>query len=193
MDGDVPARLVAVNGNALAAGGRVVLHDVHVALDRESRVRLAGTNGSGKSTLVRALVQAWRLPPERLLYLPQELESEDRDSVLERVRSLSAAARGRVLQRAAALGLDPDRLLSSAHPSPGEARKPLLAFGLGQDVWALILDEPTNHLDLPSIERLEQALAGYDGALVLVTHDDRLAASCTNLSWQIEEGRVRLL
>ena len=192
VDNEAPARLAAVNADVLAIGDRVVLREVHVAVDRGSRIRLAGANGSGKSTLVRALVQAWRLPPERLLYLPQELEGEDRGSVLERVRSLPAETRGRVLQRAAALGLDPDRLLPSAHPSPGEARKLLLAFGLGHGVWALVLDEPTNHLDLPSIERLEEALAAYEGALVLVTHDDRLAGSCTTETWQIEEERVRL-
>jgi len=52
-----------------------------------------------------------------------------------------------------------------------------------------LLDEPTNHLDLPSIERLESALAAYPGALLLVTHDARLAARCTNLSWRVADRR----
>ena len=54
-----------------------------------------------------------------------------------------------------------------------------LAFGLGRHAWALVLDEPTNHLDLPTVERLENALAAYPGCIVLVTHDDAFARSCT--------------
>jgi len=63
-------------------------------------------------------------------------------------------------------------------------------MGLARHVWALVLDEPTNHLDLPSIVRLEAALAVYPGALLLVTHDDRLAAACTGRRWRIGDGDV---
>jgi ATPase subunit of ABC transporter with duplicated ATPase domains len=90
----------------------------------------------------------------------------------------------------AALGVEPRALLASAQPSPGEARKLAIALGLSRQVYGCLLDEPTNHLDLPSIERLESALAAYPGALLLVTHDARLAASCTNVSWCIEDRRI---
>jgi ATPase subunit of ABC transporter with duplicated ATPase domains len=49
----------------------------------------------------------------------------------------------------------------------------------------LFLDEPTNHLDLPSIERLQ-------AALVLITHDEALARSCTRAHWMVERGRLRI-
>ena len=51
----------------------------------------------------------------------------------------------------------------------------MLALGLGRHAWALVLDEPTNHLDLPTVERLEAALADYPSAILLVTHDDAFA------------------
>src|SRR5262249_41973569 len=52
-----------------------------------------------------------------------------------------------------------------------------LALFQARGSTCLILDEPTNHLDLPAIEQLEQALATYQGTLLLVTHDRRLAAT----------------
>jgi ATPase subunit of ABC transporter with duplicated ATPase domains len=82
------------------------------------------------------------------------------------------------------------RLLASPSPSPGEARKLALALGLAQHAWCVVLDEPTNHFDLPSIERLEEALAAYPGALVLVSHDDAFATRLTTRSWRIHEGRI---
>jgi ATPase subunit of ABC transporter with duplicated ATPase domains len=65
-----------------------------------------------------------------------------------------------------------------------------LAEALSRHVWALVLDEPTNHLDLPSVERLEAALADYPGAIVLVTHDDIFAANLTTRALRVEDGTV---
>ena len=112
--------------------------------------------------------------------------------MLEELQESAAPEQGRVLSIVAALGVDPEALLASARPSPGEARKLALAFGLARQVWALVLDEPTNHLDLPSIERIEAALADYPGALVIVTHDDAFARRCTDTVWELRDGRVRV-
>ena len=62
---------------------------------------------------------------------------------------------------------------AGADLSPGERTRALLAELMAQGVNCLVLDEPTNHLDLEAIEQLESALAGFDGSLVLVTHDRR--------------------
>ena len=164
-----------------------VLRDIKVVVGARDRIRIAGDNGAGKTTLIGALLASHRLPADRVLYLPQELDADLRGEL----RALSPDVRGRTLSLVAALGVDPDRLLASEAPSPGELRKLALALGLGRHVWCLVLDEPTNHLDLPSIERLEAALAEFPGAIVLVTHDDQFAASCTETTWHVEEGRVR--
>jgi ATPase subunit of ABC transporter with duplicated ATPase domains len=170
-----------------------VLHGVRVAVRPVDRIRIAGDNGAGKTTLIRALLAAHDLPAERLLVLPQELAPEATAGLLDETRRLPPATRGRVLSLVAALGVDPERLLGSAAPSPGESRKLALALGLGRHAWCLVLDEPTNHLDLPSIERLEDALVAYPGALVLVSHDERFASRCTATTWQVTEGRIELM
>ncbi|MBK7860829.1 MAG: ABC-F family ATP-binding cassette domain-containing protein [Archangiaceae bacterium] len=183
-------RLAALIAPELKAGEQVVLRELNLVLGREDRIALQGPNGAGKSTLMRALLEAAALPEERVLYLPQELTAAEGAALLESVRALPKDVKGRVLQLTAALGTDPDRLLASHNPSPGETRKLALASGLGRHAWALFLDEPTNHLDAMTLERLEAALAAYPGALVMATHDARLAEACGCAVWRVENGAV---
>jgi ATPase subunit of ABC transporter with duplicated ATPase domains len=187
------ARLIALDADEVRAGDRVVLRDVRLVLGREDRVRVEGANGAGKTTLLRALLAASRLPADRVLFVPQDLPAAEERAVIASIRALPPRERGRTLSLVAALGVDPDRLLASAQPSPGEARKATIALGLGRHAWLVVLDEPTNHLDLPSIERLEAALAAYPGALLLVTHDAAFADRCTTTRWRVREGRVTVV
>jgi ATPase subunit of ABC transporter with duplicated ATPase domains len=182
-------RLLNYDG-PLRAGPRLIAANVVVDLGREDRVWLQGPNGAGKTTLLAALRTTSTLPPDRLLYLPQELTRDAAARVLAEVAALPAGEKAQVFNLVAALGVAPDKLLVSALPSPGEARKLVMAKGMGTGAWCLLLDEPTNHLDLPSIERLEEAVAGYPGAVVLVTHDEEFATATTTTTWHLEDGRL---
>nr|WP_276075955.1 ATP-binding cassette domain-containing protein [Polyangium mundeleinium] len=174
----------------LRAGEAELLHDVRLSVPRDGRIRIEGRNGAGKSTLLGALAAAARIPRDQVLYLPQDLPAEARRALLADVRAQSPEARGRTLALVAALGTDPEQILASAEPSPGESRKLAIALGLSRRAAALLLDEPENHLDLPSLERLERALEGYPGAIVMVSHDASFARRATRVVWRIEGGRV---
>jgi ATPase subunit of ABC transporter with duplicated ATPase domains len=169
-----------------------ILGEVRLSVGREDRVRVEGPNGGGKTTLIKALLARARIPASKMLYVPQEIGPDEERALLAEVRGLPREERGRVMSLVAALGVEPDRLLASERPSPGEARKLMIAMGLGRHVWALVLDEPTNHMDLPSIERLEAALADYPGALLLVTHDKAFGRRSTKIKWRVEAGEVRV-
>jgi ATPase subunit of ABC transporter with duplicated ATPase domains len=183
-------RLASLDAADVMAGTHVVLRGARAVIDRDARVHVRGSNGAGKSSLLAALVRAASLPPERVLHLAQERTALDARLLAGQIRALDPAARGRLGQIAAALGLDPAVALASEAPSPGEARKLEIALGLARRVWLLLLDEPTNHLDLPSIERLEAALVEYPGALVLVSHDDAFASRLTTSRWDVIDGAL---
>jgi ATPase subunit of ABC transporter with duplicated ATPase domains len=75
--------------------------------------------------------------------------------------------------------------------SPGERTRVVLALFAAIGVNCLVLDEPTNHLDLPAIEQLEQAIEGFEGTLLLVTHDRRLLeAVAVDRVLDVAQGRV---
>jgi ATPase subunit of ABC transporter with duplicated ATPase domains len=92
----------------------------------------------------------------------------------------------------AKFGLTAEHVLRPAATlSPGERTRAALALLQARGVNVLVLDEPTNHLDLAAIEQLEQALAGYPGTLLLVTHDRRmLDAVHTTRRLVVADGKV---
>jgi ATPase subunit of ABC transporter with duplicated ATPase domains len=175
--------LTSYKGDILA--GDIVLFSADVSVRRTDRIRVAGANGAGKTSLVTTLLAHCAIPEDKVLYLSQETTVTEGIEWMDAVGDLSAEDRGRVMSLVAAFGADPASLLQSDEPSPGEIRKLILAFALATPKWLLVLDEPTNHLDLPSIERIQTALENYEGAILLVTHDDALAEAVATETWQV--------
>ncbi|UHC20167.1 ATP-binding cassette domain-containing protein (plasmid) [Methylobacterium currus] len=177
-------RVLSVEGVTVGyRPGRPVLTGVSLAITGPERVALCGRNGSGKSTLLGLV--AGRLDPwsgrvsvgVRAALLDQRLGLLDRDrTVAENFARLNPgedangarAALARFQFRAAAA----DRPVSAL--SGGQQVRAALACLLGNATppQLLILDEPTNHLDLDAVEALEAGLGGYDGALLVVSHDE---------------------
>lgn len=156
------------------------------------RVGLRGANGSGKSTLLRALAADAGVRGVDLAYIPQDLGEEEGARGVAEARAAGNDPLARAMSQLYLLGSDPEALLSSAAPSPGEARKLLLALAFARDASLVIADEITNHLDLTALRCLEAALADYSGALLLASHDLRFLEACCEIMWTIEGGRLRI-
>jgi ATPase subunit of ABC transporter with duplicated ATPase domains len=147
------------------------------------RIALTGPNGSGKTTLLRALTGervpdgvSVRIGVDGVRYLPQRLDVLDGDrSVVDNVRAFAPSATPAEVRRGLARflfrGASADRLAGTL--SGGERFRAVLAALLLADPAPrlLLLDEPTNDLDLASAAQLGQALAAYEGALIVVSHD----------------------
>jgi ATPase subunit of ABC transporter with duplicated ATPase domains len=187
--GDVVARLAeaVVERPADPAGGGpgFTLGPVTLEVTWGDRLAVVGVNGSGKSTLLGALLGRLPLAAGSRWLGPSVVVgeiSQGRDLFAGAPTLLAGfhAATG-VDDRAAArsalakFGLGPDQVdRPAASLSPGERTRATLAVLQVRGVNVLVLDEPTNHLDLEAVEQLEQAVEGFAGTLVLVTHDRRL-------------------
>jgi ATP-binding cassette subfamily F protein 3 len=183
---------------------KLLLRDAELWLERGEHVSLVGPNGTGKTTLIDALAGVRALDGGKLRtghnlkvgYLSQH------DSELEGLGTARTVVEAAVKRT----GLSPNQarsLLGRFLFSGEEAEKPLdglsggerkrlaLAILLSQGANVLILDEPTNHLDLESREALEDALKGFEGALLLVTHDRALLDAVGSRTVALEHQTLR--
>ncbi len=175
---------------AIPLGSRRMLQHPDLIMRPADRIAITGANGSGKSTLIRRILDILDLPPERLTYLPQEIDLPSSCKILEEARQQPSEMLGRIMTVVSRLGSRPAGLMDSVEPSPGELRKLLLGMGIAQQPYLIIMDEPTNHFDLPSIECLEDALADCPCGLLLVSHDMRFLRWLTQLQWHIDRAET---
>jgi ATPase subunit of ABC transporter with duplicated ATPase domains len=187
---DLPDTAVPEGRVVLVADGLSGLHgrarlDLHV--QGPERIGLTGPNGSGKTSLLRAIVGAdepaagtvdVRVP---LRYLPQRMDVlDDSLTVAENIARIAPDAtetqRRSRLARFLVRGRAADRPASTL--SGGERLRATLACLLLAEPapQLLLLDEPSNNLDLPSVRHLLEALRSYEGALIVVSHDEPFLA-----------------
>lgn len=152
----------------------------------QERIGITGNNGTGKTQLIQRLVTQLTLPQDRCVYVPQEISASQGQRIVRNVRTFNRNQLGLLMTIISSLGSDPQRLLETDSPSPGEMRKLLLASSTIQSPYLIIMDEPTNHLDLPSIRALERALDTCKCALILVSHDQVFLDALVRTRWNIE-------
>lgn len=175
--------------------GRLESGDVILAAGE--RLLVTGANGAGKTTLLRLL--AGELDPDagslrvqgRVGYLRQEEVHRPAEmTVLHAFAHDRPSHPEEYADELLRMGLfHPDDLgLRVGDLSYGQRRRIELARLVSEPVDLLLLDEPTNHLSPELVEQLEQALTGYRGALVMVTHDRRIRERFTGARVEIRDG-----
>ena len=184
-------------------GGRVLFDGVDLLVRRGERIGIVGPNGAGKSTFLKLL--AGRGDPEldtgsikrgtnlQEGYFDQHLGAVNpSNTAIEEVRSirgdLNADGARQYLARFRFWGDDPLRVVAGF--SGGERSRLALAKLLLEPRNLLFLDEPTNHLDIPAAEILEEALVGFDGTVLLVSHDRRFLETVTTRIVSVRDGKV---
>ncbi|MDK9708477.1 MAG: ABC-F family ATP-binding cassette domain-containing protein [Desulforhopalus sp.] len=185
-------------------GGVPVFSDVELLLGRGDKVAVVGVNGAGKSTFLKILAgqipcdsgsirlgsnvrlsyfgqhQAQELSPQLTVLETMNLAGEDLTTT--RVRSLLGAFLFRgddVLKKVSVL-------------SGGEKSRLALAKMIATPANCMLLDEPTNHLDMSSQEVLQEAMAQYDGTIVVVSHNRYFLDSFANKVLEVKDGRITL-
>lgn len=185
-------QIMKVHDLSFGYGDEDLFSGVSFEVDREDRIGIIGKNGKGKSTLLNVLShelkqgtgEIWEHPSLALGHfgqtnvkrlhaentIAQEIQEVNTELPITRVKAIA----GTMLFT----GEDSDKRISVL--SGGEKARVMLGKILAKKTNLLFLDEPTNHLDMESIESLGEAINEYEGACLIVTHNEDLLRSCVN-------------
>ncbi|MCF6189414.1 MAG: ATP-binding cassette domain-containing protein [Cocleimonas sp.] len=204
----LPERLLNIVDASIGYGDTIIVSDVKLQFMPAQRIGLIGPNGAGKSTLIKYLAgelqsqtgESWQAQDLKIGYFAQhQLEQLDLDlSALEQLRALDDSintnnkAREQDLRNyLGSFGFQGERVDEPVKPfSGGEKARLVLALLVYQKPNLLLLDEPTNHLDLQMRHALSVALQGFEGAMVIVSHDRHLLKTVTDELIIVHDGKA---
>jgi len=198
----LPSPLVVLREVSVGYDAEPVLRAVNLTVQSGDRVGLLGANGAGKSTLIKALVgdleprSGERITAQRLSvgYFAQHQVDQLRDdhtplkALLTLDPTLADSAARNFL---GGFGFQGEQVMQLARTlSGGERARLALALIVYQKPNLLLLDEPTNHLDIDMRQALAEALQGFAGALLVISHDRTLLRSVVDDLWLVADGTL---
>jgi ATP-binding cassette, subfamily F, member 3 len=192
--------LITLDMAAVGYADTPVLRRLNLRIDPDDRIALLGRNGNGKTTLAR-LLAAQLLPMDGAVtasgkmrvgyftqYQVEELHGED-TPLQHMTRAMGGSSPAAVRAQLGRFGFSGDKAITLVGKlSGGERARLALALITREAPHLLILDEPTNHLDVDSREALVQALNGYSGAVIIVSHDRHMIELTADRLLLVENG-----
>src|SRR3984957_7369019 len=202
-----PRPLITVEDAACGYDGRQILGGVNLSIGPLDRIALLGPNGAGKSTLTKMLagetapLTGIRIAAADLsvgYFAQQQLEQlrPDCDGFWH-LRNLggpeyAVGDEQKIRDHLGSFGFEGDRAFEPVGRfSGGEKARLSLALLVARRPNLLLLDEPTNHLDIEMRQALTVALQGFEGGLVVVSHDRHLIKSVADTLWLVADGKLQ--
>lgn len=185
--------------------GPFILKNVDISASLDSRICIVGDNGSGKTTLLKIITSEneptsgeKRGKSSAIIGYFSQHHVDQLPMDINPVQCLAKRFPGKSLEvyrsSLGKFGISGDLALQSIETlSGGQKSRVAFASMIMTNPHMLVLDEPTNHLDVESIEALADALIKFQGAVVLVSHDEQFIKSVCKELWFVEDGRVKCL
>ncbi len=195
------APIYTLKGATLSFGTNRLFTNVDLFINRGDKISLVGRNGSGKSTLLKVIAgvieadnaEIFTQPGVKISYMPQEPDFTGFATLRDVVKA-GLPQTDENLDYKADILIDKFSVQADAAPgeaSGGERRKAALARALISEPDILLLDEPTNHLDMPSIEKLEEIIAAFRGAVIVISHDRMFLSNVSETMFWLDRGTLR--
>ncbi len=192
--------IYALKNISLAFGTNQLFSDVELYINKGDKISLVGRNGSGKSTLLKIIAgiiepdagEIFIQPGIKVSYMPQEPDLESFPTLRDVVLAGLPKGEEDLTYRADML-IEQLKILDKQETksaSGGERRKASLAQALVGEPDILLLDEPTNHLDIATIETLEKTIAGFSGAVILISHDRMFLNNTSTTTFWLDRGQM---
>ncbi len=182
----------------LSFGLNPLFTGIEMSVSRGDKICLVGRNGSGKSTLLKIIsgqieaekAEIFIQPGTKISYMPQEPDFSGYRTLREVVLSgLEASSENQEYK--ADILIKHLNILENQAPtncSGGELKKAALAKALISEPDILLLDEPTNHLDIATIEKLEEIIAKFTGAVIVISHDRMFLNHVSQKTFWLDRG-----